>query len=395
MVSGMIGVAGGNAGGSANPTRVVARNSTEIYEGKAVDVRQVSKDLGVGYVLEGSIQQQEGQVRITAQLIDGNTGNHLWSERWDRRAIDIFAVQTEIAEQVTNRLGGGAGLIQTAGREAARRKRPVNLTAYEFYLLGTEKSEQTTSAGNGEAIRLLNRAVELDPGFARAWVELSHAHAMSKEFGADRTTAQKAAMAAAERAVTLDPRDAEGHAALGMRLGEAGEFVRAKAAFDTALSLSPGSAEILTFYAAWASSLGEPQRGAEVVDHVIRLDPNYPMWQNGSFSYAYFMAGRYEDVARLLERAPPDKYTKGRWVFRAGSYAALGRADEARAIVKQALNQYPDLTIEGFVSDPGWSETERQRLIETMRAPGFPSCAKPAELVQFSNPVHLPECVKT
>ena len=101
---------------------VVARNSTEIYRDKAVDVRQVGKDLGVGFVLEGSIQLQGEQVRLTAQLIDAKTGNHVWSERWDRPADDIFAVQTEIAEQVTNRLGGGAGLIQTAGREAARRK---------------------------------------------------------------------------------------------------------------------------------------------------------------------------------------------------------------------------------------------------------------------------------
>ncbi|HSA82416.1 MAG TPA: adenylate/guanylate cyclase domain-containing protein [Geminicoccaceae bacterium] len=374
---------------------VVARNSTEVYKGKAVDVRQVSEDLGVGYVLEGSIQRQGEQVRITAQLIDGDSGNHLSSERWDRPTSDIFAVQTEIAEQVANRLGGGAGLIQTAGREAARRKRPNNLTAYELYLLGTEKLEQQTAAENEEAIELLNRAVEQDPGLARAWVELSHAHSLSRYFGTDSTAAQKAAMAAAERAVMLDTNDAEAHAALGMRLGNIGELARAEAAFETALRLSPSSAEIMTFYAGWASSFGEPERGAEIVDRVIRLNPNYPKWALGNFYYAYFMAGRYEDAAGLLERVPPDDHDNYSWVYHAGSYAALGRAEEAQALVKQALDRSPDLTIEGFVNDPGWSEAERQRLIETMRAAGFPPCAKAEELAGFPKPVRLPECEKT
>jgi TolB-like protein/class 3 adenylate cyclase len=330
---------------------VVARNSTEIYRGKGVDVRQVSKDLGVGYVLEGSIQRQGEQIQITAQLIDGNSGTHVWSERWDRPTRDIFAVQTEIAEQVTDKLRGGARLIQTAGRGAAQRKRPDNLTAYEFYLLGAEKLEPMTPADNEEAIRLLNRAVELDPGLARAWVELSHAHSLSSQFGTDPTAARKAAMAAADRAVMLDPSDAQAHAALGVRLCEIGELGRAEAAFETALSLGPGSAEILTLYASWASSFGEPQRGAEVVDRVIRLNPNYPMREAGFLSYAYFMAGRYQDAASLLERVPPNKHMMDRWV-RAGSrtplgrpkqvlvipegYAALGRPEPVPAIVKQA-----------------------------------------------------------
>jgi TolB-like protein/Tfp pilus assembly protein PilF len=373
---------------------VVARNSTKIYGSKPADPRQISRDLGVGYVLEGSIQRQAGQIRITAQLIDGQTGNHLWSERWDRHDTDIFAVQTEIADQVANKLGGGAGIIQTAGREAARRKRPDNLTAYELYLLGTEKLEQIRAADNEEAIKLLTRAVELDPEFARAWVELYHAHAMSMEFGVDKETAKRRALDAAERAVALDPRDAEAHAVLAMGLGDYGQFARTKAEFDTALSISPGSAEILTFYAGWASSLGEPERGAEVVDRIIRLDPNYPMWQNGPFSYAYFMAGRYEDVVRLLERVPTSNYTSARWIFRASSYAALGRADDARASVKQALDSYPNLSIEGFINDPGWSEAERQRMIETMRAAGFPPCAKPGQLAEVPKPVRLPECTK-
>jgi TolB-like protein/class 3 adenylate cyclase len=374
--------------------KVVARNSTSVYKGQAVDAREVSKALAVGFVLEGSIQRQGERIRITAQLIDGKTGAHVWSERWDRPANDIFAVQTEIAEQVTNRLGGGAGLIQTAGREIARRKRPDNLSAYELYLLGTEKLEQMTRSDIEESIRLLTRAVELEPGLARAWLELSHAQDLLIRFGADRTAASRAAMAAAERAVAFDPSDAEAHAALAMRLGERGELARAKATFNTALNMSPGSAELLTFYSGWASTFGEPERGAEAADQAIRLNPNYPMWSNGFFARSYFMAGRYKDAVRVLDRMPPESYTKGRWVLRSGSYAALNRADEAQATVKQALERFPDLTIEGFISDPAMNDTERQRLIETMRSAGFPPCAKPEELARFVKAVRLPECAQ-
>jgi TolB-like protein/class 3 adenylate cyclase len=373
---------------------VVARNSTAVYKGKATDPREVGAALHVGYVIEGSIQRQVDRVRINAQLIDTATGQHLWSNRWDRPDEDIFAVQTEIAEQVTNRLGGGAGLIQEAGRIAAHRKRPENLSAYEYYLLGTEKLEQITKADIKEAIKLLTRAVELDPGLARAWVELYHSHGLLASFGVDPDSETKAAADAAERAVRLDPSDAEAHAALGMSLGDRGDIARAKAELDTALRLAPGSAEILTFYAGWASAFGEPERGAEMVDQVIRLDPNYPMWTSGPFSYAYYMVGRYEDALKMLERLTPDNYNKWRWVVRSSSLAGLGRIEEAKASVKEALKRHPDLTVEGMVNEPGLSAAESRRFIETMPLAGFPLCASDEQVAKISNPQRLPECPK-
>ncbi|MEK1894274.1 MAG: adenylate/guanylate cyclase domain-containing protein, partial [Rhizobium sp.] len=257
---------------------VVARNSTAVYKDKPVDARQVASAFHVGFVLEGSIQRQSRRVRITAQLIDAKTGHHLWSENWDRPAEDVFAVQTEIAEQVANRLGGGVGLIQEAGRAAAKRKRPENLNAYDYYLLGSEKIEKLTKADEEEAITFLNRAVELDPGLARAWVELYHAHVLLGVFGVNPESNFKAAADVAERAVQLDPSDAEAHAVFGMSLANKGDIARAKAELDTALRLAPGSSEILTFYTGFAARFGEPERGAQMVDQVMRLDPNYPMW---------------------------------------------------------------------------------------------------------------------
>ncbi len=371
---------------------VVARNSTEVYKGKPVDIRQVARALHVGFVMEGSIQRQSGRVRITAQLIDAKTGSHLWSESWDRPAEDVFAVQTEIAEQVTNRLGGGVGLIQEAGRAAAKRKRPENLDAYDYYLLGTEKIEEITIAGEEEAITLLKHAVELDPGLARAWVELYHAHVILASFGVDAENEVKAAAEVAERAVRLDPSDAEAHAVFGMSLADKGDNARAKAELDTALRLAPGSSEILTFYSGFAARFGEPQRGAQMVDQVMRLDPNYPMWTSNFFSGAYFMAGRYKDALKMLERMTPNNYSKWNWVLRSSSLAAVGRIDEAKASVKETLKQHPDLTVESIINEPGLSAIERGSYIETMPLAGFPACAKPEALAKLAKPVRLSEC---
>lgn len=371
---------------------VVARNSTDAYKGKPVDVRQVANALHVGFVLEGSIQRQSGRVRITAQLIDAKNGHHLWSENWDRPDEDVFAVQTEIAEQVANRLGGGVGLVQEAGRAAAKRKRPENLNAYDFYLLGSEKIEKLTRADEEEAITFLNRAVELDPALARAWVELYHAHEILELFGVDPEGNRKAADDVAERAVQLDPSDAEAHAVFGMSLANKGDMGRGKSELDTALRLAPGSSEILTFYTGFAARFGEPDRGAQMVDQVMRLDPNYPMWASNFFAPAYFMAGRYEDAVKMLERMTPNNYQKWTWVVRSSSLAALGRTDEATASATEALKQHPDLTVESMINEPGLSTVERSRFIETMPLAGFPPCSKDEALAKLTKPVRLPEC---
>ncbi len=372
--------------------QVIARNSTEQYRDKPAGPREVGKALGAGFVVEGSIQRQSERVRITAQLIDAKTGKHLWSQRWDRPDEDLFAIQIEISEQISNRLGGGAGLVQEAGRITAHRKPPENLNAYELYLLGTEKLEQVNQADVEEAVRLLTRAVELDPGLARAWVELSHSHGVLTGFGVEPEKNRALSAEAAERAVQLDPRDAEAHAVYAIILGDRGEIERAKAEFDTALRLAPGQFEVLTFYIDWASTFGGPERTAELVDKAISLNPGFPMWSARIFTHAYFMAGRYEDALRMLDRLTPENYGRKHWVMRSGALAALGRTEEAKVSVTDGLKRFPNLTVEGFVNIPGFNEAERQRLIETMRLVGFPDCAKAEELAKIEKPLRLPEC---
>ena len=287
---------------------VIAHNSTARYKGKAIDVRQVGKDLNVRYVLEGSVQREGDQIRVTAQLIDATSDAHLWSERWDRPSKEFFAVQSDIADQLGSRLGG-SGVIDKAERTAARRSRPENFTAYELYLAGRSEHSRLTPDGNKNAIELLEKAVAADPSLARAWSELSSARSYSVLCcGADPAVANAAALSAARRAVEIDPRDAMAHAQLGWALSNLQDFGPSEAEYETALRLNPGDAEVLAMYSMVAPSFDHPERGAEAADHAIRLNPNYQPWQAWSFSYAYFCAGRFEDALRVLERLSKDDY---------------------------------------------------------------------------------------
>jgi tetratricopeptide (TPR) repeat protein len=225
-------------------------------------------------------------------------------------------VQSDIADQLGNRLGGG-GVILKADTAAARRSRPENFTAYELFLAGRREVHLFTQEGNKNAIELLERAIAADPSLARAWSELSFARQFSMTCcSADPAVALPAALAAARRAVEIDPGDAGTHSALAWMLGFQGNFPASEAEFETALRLNPGDAEILALYSGWASAFGHPERGVEAADHAIRLNPNYQVWQAWNFSTAYFSGGRFEDALRILERLSKDNYN-----FYSGSIA--------------------------------------------------------------------------
>ncbi|TPI72534.1 adenylate/guanylate cyclase domain-containing protein [Mesorhizobium sp. B2-8-9] len=372
---------------------VIARNSTATYAGKPVDVRKVGQDLKVRYVLEGSVQRDGDEVRVTAQLIDAASGEHVWSQRWTRPAGEVFKVQSEIVREAVNQLGG-SGVIMAAESRAAQRKRPQSLSAYEKYLLGRDRILTPTKERLDEAIVLFREALAKDPTLARAWVDLAWAYDQSIGYGADFAEVHPLSLMAARRAVEVDPMDAGAHAVLGNMVATDGDFVQGKAEYETALRLNPGSADILALYSGWASTFGDPQKGAELADEAVRLNPNYPPAQSGALSYAYFMADRYQDALRIIERQPAENRTRYGWVLRAATYAALDQADNAKAATSDALKRYPDLTAEGFANDPGFNDRERRKLAETIRDAGFPPCAKPEQLARIEKPMHLPECVE-
>src|SRR5882724_130824 len=234
----------------------------------------------------------------------------------------------------------------------------------------------------------------MDPRLARAWADLAWAHDLLNGFvtGAEAAEEENKALSAAERAVALDPNDAGAHDVLGHVLGNLGKVKRAEAEFERAMQLNPGAAGILTHYSGWGSTFGQPERGADAADRAIRLNPKYPVWAGNFFRYAYFMAGRSKDALRIVEAQPLENLTRFGWANRAMIYAATGDSERAHAAAKDALSKYPDITIEGMINDPALTETERKKLIETMRAAGFPPCETLTELKKAAKPIRLPEC---
>jgi len=371
--------------------KVIARHSIAEF-GAAADPVAAAEKLSASFVVTGSIQVADGRARIAAQLIDVASGRSLWSKRWDRPSDDIFAIQAEISEQIANRLGGGDGLVQEAGRIAAHRKPPSSLSAYELYLLGTEKLEQINGEDVKEAIRLLQRAVELDPGLARAWVELSNAYEVMAYHGGDPAENYRLSGEAAMQAIALDPGDPEAQFVEGKRLAYANKMVQAKFRFDRALQMAPNQWEIVVFYVAWASAIGEAERGAVLVAEAIRLNPHYPIWAARTFTYAYFMVGRYDEALAMFEKVDEEKLGLFFWPLKAGALAATGRTEEAKQAVERALKAYPQLSVESTVNDPSLNEAERRRVTETMRLAGFPLCATAEALAAIEKAVRLPEC---
>src|SRR5262249_9972939 len=301
-------------------------------------------DLDVSHILAGSFQRQGNQVRITVQLIDAATGSHLWSERYDRPAGDVFAIQSELADRIANNLGGQGGHVPGSVLAAAKRKRPDDLSAYELFLLGREKmAVGLTDADQIEAGKLLERAIQIDPTFARAHTILSWNYVWRSTLEPDAAKLTRQMIEEARRAVDLDPMDADAHEALGYGLGQSGDLKQAEVQFNEALRLNPNAFDILAPYACWAHNFGSGQARAEAIDGAISINPNYPNWAIPCFRLGLVMAGRYEDAVKAQERQPEDQWNSDGFVITAGSLAMLGRINEAKALVARGIAKFPGL----------------------------------------------------
>jgi TolB-like protein/class 3 adenylate cyclase/Flp pilus assembly protein TadD len=332
--------------------RVIARNSTMTYKGKPVDVRRVGQELGVRYVLEGSIQEAAGRVRVTAQLIDASTGGHVWAERYDRPEADLFAIQDEVAQNVASALGGWYGRLNKARREEARRRPPASLEAYDLYLLGLEQKHRYTKESMAEAIRLFSRAVELDPGFARGWTMLGLAYSLSvgSGFADDPSTANRLFVEDTKKAAELDPYDPFTQAMLGGVRGLEGDPKGAEAAFDRAVALAPNDPDTL-LAVAWNLPL-IVGRAEEAVRHgrrAMALDPASPAVYAPGLAVAQYVAGEYEEAVATLRLAPLEGGEL--LMYWAMAQAQLGHVEEAREAAERIRTEFPGFTVEGYIRD--------------------------------------------
>lgn len=374
---------------------VLARSSNTL-SAKVGDVREAAKVLGAGYVLKGSIQRAGERVRVTGQLIDAGSGAHLWSERWDRPVTDVFNVQSEIAAAVAAKLGGYTGAIQAGDLGRAKRKRPENLAAYDLYLLGVDANNQATVPSIMRARLMLDRAISLDPTFARAYVARAWKSTMLRnriEDPGERAALLQQLQDDAAKAVTLDPADAEARLTLGVARAAVGERRLAEVEFEKALDLNPSSVLVLADYALYAATFGKPEFGAELADRARHLDGHPPAWVYSNYGHAYFMASRFADAISLTEQAPRQSWSRAAYARYAGSLALLGRDAEAKQAVADALRAFPNLAYESYAhANPVLSINERRQYERAMRTAGFPNCTPAEARSKISKAMQLAEC---
>lgn len=343
---------------------VIARNSVFVYKGKSVDVREVSRELGVRYVLEGSARRAAGRMRINAQLIDALAGEHIWAERFDRTLEDIFAVQDEVNGRIVEALAGRL----TA---PAPRRRPASIEAHDLCVRArvlTEESPQTAR----EAYLLLKRAVELDPSYAEAHALLAYNRWLAwTHFGEPEDPNRALAVELAEKAVALDPNDAGSFYFLGTILAYDRRWPESDAAFARALEIDPNHADTWAALSDMSVLGGRISESLEQIDKALRLNPYPACWYLCHLGQAQYAARDYQAAVATLRRE--ETYRTNSRKFLAASLAQLGRLDEAGREAEMFLVSHPHFTIGHWKnSQPLRDAATGEHFIDGFRKAGLP-----------------------
>ena len=325
---------------------VIARNSSFAYKGKAMDVKQVGRELGVRYVLEGSVRKSSNRVRITGQLIDTASGTHIWADHYDRALDDIFAVQDELTISV---VGVIEPTLRQAEIERARRKRPDNLDAYDLYLRALPFAFTAMPQEADQALTLLERAIELEPDYAAAHAIIAWCHEQRYLRGGLHEETKRAALHHARKAIAVGGDDAAALATAGFVVAVVeSDYETATAAFDRSFALSSSSALALGFSSIVRAWKGDDATAVEQAERAIRLSPfdSLIYLPYVGLAYAHFAAGRFEEAAAAAGRASQSnpKFSPT-YVLHAAALANLGRGEEARVVADGLREVEPDLTV--------------------------------------------------
>jgi adenylate cyclase len=318
---------------------VIARNSCFTYKGRAVDVKQVGRELGVRYVVEGGVRKAGNRLRVTAQLLEAETGQHVWAERYDRDLADIFALQDEIAEAVTIAI---APAIAGAERHRAIRKPPESLDAWAAYQRGLWYVGKANPDDNARSQRFFQQAIELDPTFAGGYARLAWAQLQAGTVFTTGSFAetQASAEALARRAVALDDADAEARSCFGQALRHRGDYEGALAEAERALTTTPNLANAHRVLASALLFSGRLEDGLAAVQRSIRLDPRDPALASrlNYMAIGLYFSREYEaaiEAAKRAIRSYPEFPLPYRWL--AAALGQTGRIEEARQALEQAL----------------------------------------------------------
>jgi adenylate cyclase len=350
---------------------VIARQSTFAYKGKPVKVKQVSEELGVRYVLEGSVRRSGEKVRITAQLIDAMTGYHLWAERFDRDLKEIFALQDEITMKILQ----STRVKLTEGEQALRGKPPRNLEAYLKLLESQEYIQRFNIEGNIMGKQFAEEAIALDPEFAAAYYALACAHMMDVWLGSSKSPEESLdkAVELTQKAISLDPKDPRHYAFIGYLYALKRDYDRAIAEGEKALALDPGGADAHAWLGTILNIADRSEEAVPLFEKAIRLNPFGPTWYFLNFGNSYRLTGQSQEAIaqykKALRLAPNNIMAH---LCLAGTYSLLGRDDEAHAEAEEVLRTNPKFSLKSFAKMlPFKNQTLIDRFIEALRKTGL------------------------
>ena len=313
---------------------VIARQSSFVFKGRSTKVQEIAKELGVAYIVEGSVRRVVDRVRINVQLVDASTGNHMWAEKFDRDLLDIFAVQDEVARSVAAAV---SGRVDVASHERAVRLSPAALRAYDLILRANALTLNYTRADNAQALDFAERAVELDPSSARANAHSAWCHFYNYMacWTKDPHSSLARSFELAQRAVVLDETDSFGHTMLGIIHLFRREYDQAQSEILAGVTLNPNDFLARRYYGMFLAATNSAESGIEQIELGRRLNPFDTRWVPWDMGIVCFTARRYgEAIAALRQTRNPINEVRG-WL--AASYAQAGRLQEARATLEEFL----------------------------------------------------------
>jgi len=338
---------------------VISRNSAFVYKGKPINVQKVAKELGVQYVVEGSVRKAGSRVRITVQLIDAETDRHLWAERYDRELADIFAIQDELTSSIVSIL---PGRVAAAAHDRVARKQPENLAAYECVLAGKLLHHRAARADNEEALRMLERAIALDPGYAHAhaWKACVLGQSFVYGWSGDAEAAVRTVIKEATLALSLDENDSDVHrilAAVSLSLHR--DYDKALHHQERALALNPNDDLIVVQQGEVLTWIGQAEQGIEWIQKAMRLNPYHPERFWNHLGRAYFVARRYGEAVKAFQRITRADHSH--LAFIAACYAQLDDAVAAEAAAQDVLQRAPDFSTKRFIATQHYKhESDRE-----------------------------------
>lgn len=356
---------------------VIARHSSFAYKGKSPIIQEVSHELRVRYILEGSVQKSGDRIRITAQLIDGHNGTHLWAERYDRKLADVFDVQDEVTETIVGTLASGyGGRLRKAWTRRAQAVGSESVQAFDYFTRGLEAVDHFTAEDNLRGRKHFEKAVKLDPSYAKARGKLAWTYILEavENWGNDYEGAMAKGLEVASQSVDSDDSEPWAHWALGACYVYLGQHDKGISELERAAELNSNDADVLADLGLYLSYAGRAEEGRMHQLRAMRLNPHYPeyyLWQLGMINHD---ARRYEEAVTTLQRLRSIEPVLS-LLYLAASHAALGNASEAQKVVQRVMVLDPEATVDKWTSSgmaPYKIDADRERFRENLLNAGLP-----------------------